>query len=247
MKIRYLFITFLVLVSLNMSCIIHDKCVSPEETEQIKGSENLITETRILDDFYSVHISTAGKVYITYGTKQQVSVTVNDNVLEYITTTVNNGKLVIGVKRGVQLSNFNLTVNLTMTDLEELSSSSAGSIEGKNKFKADYVSLVLSSAGSIRLELEAEQLYSSLSSAGSLFLSGSVVDHRAVLSSAGNLYSFELITDTSTITLSSAGNASVYVSRLLNVIISSIGSLYYKGNPKINKTITSLGRVIDAN
>ena len=247
MNIRFLVITLLLLTSLTTSCFVHDTTVSPEDPEKINGSKTLITETRVLPDFNSVNISTAGEVYVTYGAEQEVTVTADDNVVDYIYTTVSNGKLLIGIKRDVQLNNFTLIVNLTMTDLEELSTSSAGSIIGRNKFKADNVSLYSTSAGSIILELEAYELYSSLSSAGSFFLRGSVENHRAVLSSAGNLLAFDLVTDTTIVTLSSAGNAEVYVNSLLDVTISSVGSLFYKGNPTINQTITSIGRVINAN
>lgn len=245
MKRGYLVITFLVLVSLNTACVIRDASISPDE--RIHGSGNLITETRNLPDFRSVNMTTAGKVNITYGTEQAASVTVDDNLVEHITTKVSHGKLVIGIEPNVQLSNLHLTVNLTMTDLEELMTSSAGSIEGQNRFEADFVSLVLSSAGHIILELQADELSSNLSSAGSLFLSGSIKEHQATVSSAGNLHAFNLLTETTKITVSSAGNAEVYASGLLDATISSTGSVYYKGNPTIHQTITSLGRLINAN
>jgi len=235
-------------VLLNSACLIIDVTDSSDSrNETVRGSGNLTKGLRDLPIFYSVEMTTAGKVTLTQGDDQQVSVIVNENLHEFINTTVCNGKLYIGTKRGTSLSNMALTVNLVMTDLEELVTSSAGSIESKNKFKADNVSLVLSSAGNIALELEAEQLHSQLLSAGNLYLSGSVKEHYATLASAGNLYAFNLITDKAKIMLSSAGNAQVFVSQVLDVTISSIGSLYYKGFPQIFQKITSKGKVINAN
>lgn len=244
---RLMFSTFAVLVSLLVSCVIVEDSISPESSDKIRGSGDLITEVRTFPDFHSVHISTAGKVYVTYGTNQQASVTVDDNVMEYITTTVSNGMLYIGVRHGVRLSRFNLTLNLTMTDLEELSTSSAGSFVGKNKFKADFVSFGLSSAGDISLDIEADRVNSSLSSAGDLFLSGTADQHQAVLSSAGDLHAFNLITNTTTVIVSSAGDAEVFANDLLDVTISSVGSVYYRGFPRIRQHISSLGRLISRN
>ncbi len=235
----------LVLVSLNTACVIRDASMSPDE--RINGSGNYITETRNFPDIHSVNMTTAGNVKVTYGTEQEVTVTVEDNIMEHIATTVSGGELFIGTAQNVQISNMHLTVNITMTDLEALTTSSAGTIEGQNKFEADDVSLFLSSAGNIILELEADELYTSLSSAGSLFLCGSVNKHHAVLSSAGSLLAFDLITDTTKITVSSAGNAQIYASQLLDITISSIGSVFFKGNPTITQRITSLGRLYDAN
>ena len=234
----------LALIAFTISCSEFDPIISPG---RITGSGKLATQIRTMPDFHSVHMTTAGKVYVTLGAEQEVSVTVDDNIQEYVTTSVSGGALVIGIKPGSQLSNFDLTVNITITDLEGLSTSSAGSIESKNKFVADFVTLALSSAGSIRLNLEADELNSVLSSAGNLTLSGSVVNHQAWVSSAGNLRAFDMITDTTIVNVSSAGNAEVYVTKLLEATITSVGSVFYKGNPEIRQTVTSLGTLIDSN
>ncbi len=238
----------IVLVSAGTSCILlDDTSLWPERSEGIRGSGKLVTETRTLPYFHSVHISTAGKVYVTQGPGQAVSVTADDNVLEYITTSVIDGRLVIGVEHGVRLSNFTLRLNLTMKDLQELSTSSAGSIIGRNRFEADNVRLASSSAGDIRLDLEANEVRSLLSSAGDFFLRGNVETHEAVLTSAGDLHAFDLITNVTRITVSSAGDAEVFATDLLDVTINSVGSVFYKGHPQIRLNISSLGRLVDSN
>lgn len=247
MKTR-IFLLIVALLSLNTSCLIIDVNDEFNDCDEFfEGSGFLQTEIRALPDFNSVDMTTAGKVFVSSGAEQQVSITVDDNLIEFITTTVRNGKLFIGTKSGVSLSNMNLTVNLTMTDMNELIASSAGSIVGRNKFAAESVRLILSSAGNIRLDVEADRIYSNLSSAGNLYLSGNVREHNAIVSSAGNLYAFDLTTDTTKITLSSVGNAEVYVTQLLEATLSSIGSLYYKGHPTIYKNLSSKGKVIDKN
>lgn len=241
---RSLVVSCSVLVLLIISCKENATVSSPDI---IIGSRSLVTEGRSLNNFYSVDLTTVGTVNITYGTVQEASVTVNENILEYITTIVSNGKLIIGVEPGKQFQNLNLTVNLTMTDLEELSNNSAGSINGKNKFRADSVRLVLNSAGNISLELESDQLNSSLSGAGNIVLSGEVSKHQVELSGAGNILAFDLTTETTVINLSGAGKAEVRNSQLLDVTISGAGSVYYKGNPTIIQNITGSGSLIDAN
>ncbi len=247
MKVK-LILLGLMLAVLNTSCLIIDATDTFDESDDsIKGSGYLITESRTLPNFNSIEMCTAGKVYITYGIEQEVSVTVDQNIAEYITTSVHDGKLFIGTKRGVSLSNYKLIVNLTMTDLEELVTNSSGDIIGKNKFEADVLCLVINSSGDISLDLAADQLYSRISSSGDLFLNGSVYKHEAVISSSGDLCAFNLITDTTRITLNSSGDAEVYASRLLDVKINSSGNLFYKGYPTIYKLISSSGRIIDAN
>ena len=246
MKNARLLLIFLFLLLLNSSCLIIDVSDS-FKNDRITGSGYLITEQRTLPEFNAVEMSTAGKVYITYGTEQEVSVVVDQNIAEFITTSVHNGKLYIDTEHGVSLSNYKLIINLTMTDLEELVTSSSGDIIGKNKFTADRVGLVTNSSGDICLDLEADRLNTRISSSGDIYLSGSVVLHEATISSSGDLYAFNLVTSTTKINISSSGNAQVYTSRLLDVRISSSGDLYYKGYPTIYKSISSSGRIYDSN
>jgi hypothetical protein len=243
-----IFLILIVLVFSSVSCMVRDGILSSNHTDkQVDGSGYRVTEIRPLPYFHSVHMSTEGKVYVTQGNEQEVAVTVDDNAAKYISTTVRNNKLVIGKISGVQLSQVNLVVNVTMTDLEKLATSSSGDIIGTYTLRGNYVSLITSSSGFIRLDLEAEQLYSSLSSSGDLFVSGSVPLHRSIISSSGDLHAFNLNTDTTEITLSSSGNAQVYAYRLLDVTLSSSGSLYYKGEPNLTHRISSSGRIIKVN
>ena len=235
---------FSVLILITMSC--KDKTPT-SSTEVIVGSGNLVTELRSLGTFHSVDLTTVGTVNITFGPSQEVSVTVNDNILEYITTIVSNGTLTISIESGVQVSNLNLTVNLSMTDLEKLALSGAGTIIGNNKFTGDSVSLVSTGAGEIRLRLDVNQLSSSLTGAGEIFVSGKARQHQIQISGAGTIHAFDLLTETTTINVTGVGNVEVNVSQLLDVNISGAGSVYYKGHPTITQNITGTGSIIDAN
>jgi len=224
-----------------------DSINSPEFDNRIHGSGVLITEDRPQPDFNSIQINTSGKVFINRSRNQHVSVTVDSNVIKYVYTTVNNGKLNIGINRGVQLSNISLTVDIGMMDLEELRTTSSGDIIGRDQFVSDVIVLATSSSGNISLDLKTDKLYSNISSSGDLYLSGSADEHKAYISSSGDLYAFNLNTETTKINISSSGDAEVYVANTLDATLSSSGSLYYKGNPSITQSVSSSGRIYNAN
>lgn len=248
MKTAKLLFFILGLLLLNTSCLLVDVIDSVDETHnQITGSGHLISLSRDLPEFNSVEMNTSGKVYITQGSEQEVSVTVDENIAEYIITTVRGGRLIISTKSGISLSNFRLIVNLTMTDLEELVTNSSGDFIGKSTFKVDRMSLVTNSSGNISLNLDADQLYSRILSSGDLYLSGVAKKHVATIHSSGNIYAFNLFTEAAKITINSSGDAEVYVSNLLEVIINSSGDVFYKGHPTLHHSINSSGRLIDAN
>ena len=230
------------------ACMVQDWSTEPENDNlKIKGSGNLISEVMDVPYFHSVSMNTAGLVTVIQGTEQHIEVTVDDNIMEYLSIRVHNDELIIEVVRGVSLSEFELAIDVIMTDLKSLVTNSAGSIKGKNTFEEDQVHFMVNSAGNISLDLKANQLNSMINSAGNLLLSGQVTHHNAMLSSAGNLSAFDLYTETTVIMINSAGNAQVTASKLLDVTINSVGCVYYKGNPVLIQHINSIGRVISAN
>jgi len=242
-------VAVLIIVSCFFSaCMIQDLSTEPEsERTKVKGSGHLISEERELPYFNSISMNTAGLVTISPGAEQYIEVTVDDNIMEHLAIRVRDEMLIIEVVSDASLSDYELTIDVVMTDLKSLITNSAGSIIGKNTFEEDHINLMVNSAGSISLNLIANQLNSMINSAGNLLLSGRVTLHNSMLSSAGNLCAFDLNTETTVIILNSAGNAQVTASKLLDVTINSVGSVYYKGNPEIIQRINSVGCVISAN
>ncbi len=218
-----------------------------DNSNKIHGSGNLVTEERDLASFHSIKHTTVGQVNLTYGETSEVLVTTDDNIHTYVKTEVVNGELITSIKSNTGLTDFDLTFDITIPEIRTLTTSSAGNIDGQNKFYADKVNLILTSAGNINLEIEADELHSDLYSAGNIFVKGSVKKHVANLYSAGNLNAFSLSTDTTYITLNSAGNGHVKVADYLDATLNSAGSLYYVGNPTINQRISSVGRIYNAN
>lgn len=240
-------ILLLSLLLMNLACVVQETIISPENDQRIYGSGYLMKEIRELPEFNSVSMTTSGTVYVTQGSNQLVTVTSDENVLEYITTFVQAGKLKIGLQRGISVTNLNLTVTISMPEIQELATSSSGDIVGKNKIKANHLRLFTSSSGDMQLDLEAGMLMTVISSSGDMYLRGQVNQHDATLSSSGDLYAFNLISETTNITLSSSGDAEVYVTDLLNANLSSSGNIYYRGQPSIHSSVSSSGRLINAN
>lgn len=243
----FLLLLILILVSLP-ACMIQDFATEPvDERFKIKGSGVLITETRDLPFFHSISFNTVGLVTISPGFEQHLEITIDDNIVEYLSLYVENERLIIELNSDITLSEYDLLIEATMTDLKSLATNSAGSIKGLDTFEENKINLVTNSAGNISLDLNATQVNSMINSAGSLFISGRTTYHNSMLSSAGSLSAFELETETTIIMVNSAGSAQVNVSKLLDVTINSIGCVFYKGYPKMIQNINSIGCVISSN
>jgi len=236
---------FGLLLGLQVISCSDEKCTCPQVA--ITGSGDMTTVSRTLPDFRSLVLASSGTVNITPGSTQSLSITVDDNVLEYITTEVHDATLEIRTDNRVQLSNYTLTVNITMTDLESLVLSGSGSIIGQNPFTVDAAALVLSGSGNINIELDTEALSSVISGSGAINLTGSATQHAPVVSGSGTIHAFGLDSDNCAAVVSGSGIIEVTAANQLDAVISGSGNIYYKGHPAITQTITGSGSVVDAN
>ena len=247
------FFLLLVIVIFNISCkdsscpVCYDSNDWNNGINNIKGSGNIVSEERILPFINSINHATVGQVNITYGETQQVIVKTDDNIQKYIKTDVLENKLNIYIDSNSSLTDFSLTIDIVLTELKSLATNSAGNIFSTNKFFADDVYIYLNSAGNINLNIETTNLHSNISSAGNLILAGKAINHYSGLYSAGNLNAYNLETDTTHISVNSAGNAFVHVDKYLDAILTSLGSVYYIGYPQISQHTGSIGKVVNTN
>ncbi len=234
-------------LSCNNSSTIDEWQPSPVAPGNIQGSGTPATETRVLPAFEEIVLLATGDINVTQGAPQSVSVRVDNNVMPYIETVHSGSQLEIRTRSGVTLANYDLTVNVVMTDVSLLHMAGVGSIVGQNTLMVDRLDLNLSGVGSMSLVCIAESLFTSHGAVGDLVLSRAADLHSIALGGVGNVTAFGLATDLTTVVLVGQGNAEVRVLDSLDVIIAGTGSVLYHGTPIVTSVITGTGAVVDAN
>ena len=213
----------------------------------IVGSGILTIETRTAAAFHSLNMNTTGTVNVSQGIAQSVSVTVDDNIQQYITTTVTGGVLDVFVPADVQVSSFDLTIDVTMVDIKKLAMSGVGSLSSAMQIQIDTLEVELAGVGSATLDLSVADLHTTISGVGSVSLTGSVTSHEFTVAGDGDLDAFGLATDTTLVAIGGVGTAELVANDLLDVIISGQGTVSYKGRPAISVDISGTGQLVDAN
>lgn len=189
----------------------------------VPGSGVASTEKRTVDEFTGIDLSGAGTVNVTCGQVQSVSVTVDDNLQDVITTEVANGVLKIGSTQSYS-TKAGLTIDITMPTLKKLEASGACNATIEN--------------------CETEQLDLDISGAGKLIVSGKVEQVNLDLSGAGSVDLSELAAKKAKIDMSGAAKATVNASDELAVEISGVGKVSYLGDPVVKKQLSGLGKVV---
>jgi hypothetical protein len=204
----------------------------------ISGNGNVVTEERHVSGFSGLSVSTGVDVYIAPGDEGTLKVVADENILEVLKTEVTGNTLKIYFSESV-CGTKSRKVYIRYSNLNSITVSSAGDVKGEGILITDKLDIELSSAGRLELHVEAEKIFIDISSSGKAFLSGRAGYLEAGLSSAGNLNAFELEAETGDVTVSSAGNAKVFITGEASFESSSAGDIIYRGEPEIRKMSSS--------
>lgn len=205
-------------------------CVNGQIRRTVYGNKNVVTKERPAGNFTGLRVSTGIDVYLKQGSREAVSVEADENLHEYIVTEIKNGVLNVYADANIRSAS-RKRVYVTMNDIRSIKTTSAGDIIGETPVKTDELELSASSAGNINLEIHAKKVGIDISSSGDMTLNGNADMLTASLSSAGDLNAYELEVREAEVSVSSAGDADIYVSDRLTAKASSAGDINYRGNP----------------
>jgi len=210
---------------------------------KVKGSGNVVTKERKATYFNKVKVSTAIDLILTQGNGESITVEADDNLHEYIMTEIKDNTLKIYLEASVREVK-EMNVYVTMKDIEKVAATSAGDVVAKTVIKSDELTLVTSSAGDIKLDVDVQKLECKISSAGDITLTGNTDELEANLSSAGDLNAFELTARVAKVSVSSSGDADITVKEKLWARASSAGDITFKGNPpEVDAHSSSAGNI----
>ena len=97
----------------------------------IKGNGKMTTENRNTSSYEGVSLVGSMDVELVAGKEGKLTIEAESNLIEYITTTVENGKLKISVEKGVSLdpsNNKKIKVTVPFEEIEEVTLTGSGDI-----------------------------------------------------------------------------------------------------------------------
>lgn len=215
---------------------------------KVKGSGNLVRETRDLGEISQVILSEEGDMRIDIGGQEQLVIEAEDNLLDYLVADENQGSL--DIKKypdNVQIiATKPIRYFLTVRNLDSLTVKNSGDVEIKEiagvRFK-----MRITGSGDVRINsLTVDSLEAELTSSGDLIIfEGNAYEQEILLSSSGSYDGKNVLCQRAQVGLSSSGEATVNVLERLVASTTSSGNVYYLGDPTVFiSDMTSSGRVI---
>jgi Putative auto-transporter adhesin, head GIN domain len=206
----------------------------------ITGNGNIRTEKRTTPDFHAVKSAGSIDVEITGGDSYAVSVENDDNLLQYVETSVHDGTLIVDYKDGISINNDHAKVYITAPSLDKVGVSGSGDISIQGTLKnAREIEMDVSGSGNIKGAVDAPAIELSTVGSGDITLSGHTKDFTGSISGSGEMNCGDLQSENATVKVSGSGNAHVFASVHLTASASGSGDVYYRGNPSSPEIHTS--------
>lgn len=208
------------------------------------GSGDIITETRQVNNFSGISVGGDFDVEVKIGPSTEVKVEADDNIMKYIETHVSGSTLKIRTEELHNYSDVHMKVYITTPSLTRVSASASARVEVLDLLKSsDRLTFNASSSGNITADIDAPEVEADASSGASVNLTGKTRSYSAQASSGAEIRSYDLLSETTKVQVSSGASARVHASINLNAQASSGGSVTYHGAATVNKAESSGGSV----
>lgn len=192
--------------------------------EFVQGSGVPATDNRALvGPIQKLKVASVAHVEVVQAPQLSCTVSADDNIVEMVTTEVEDGKLVIGFN-GSACPKLPIEIKITAPDITKFKFSGSGTLDftgiNQPKFRGS-----ISGAGKVSLSGQAEKLQISFSGAG--------------VADTTELKAMELCLDAS-----GAGHIKAFASRSADLSVSGVAKVRITGNPQHRDTdVTGLGEV----
>ncbi len=210
--------------------------------ESVNGSGKSKTEERSIGEVTEVATSGGGTVELTRGDTPSIRVSADDNILPLLEIKNNNGTLTFETKFGYEINPVTpITYVVTIPQLKKLTVSETGNVKAVS-LKGDALTIKLSGAGSASLkDIDYKSLSLTLEGAAHATLAGVAEQTTFRLSGAGKINAEDLKSGKNDTEVAGNGKATVWATDELKVNVFGTGKFEYKGQPRIEQSVSGEG------
>jgi hypothetical protein len=212
---------------------------------QVRGSGDVVEETRNVSGFDTVVLKGIGNIYIEQGTTEGLRIEAEDNLIELMEIDVIGDRLEIGFRQVVNIRPTRpINFYVTMIDVESIQLLGSGNINASPLIDEE-IRFVLAGSGNISVEdIQTEILRAELPGSGNINISGTATRQEIRLMGSGDYDGRDLQSREADISIAGSGNVTVDASEQLDITIAGSGTVRYIGDPLINQNIFGSGRIV---
>lgn len=211
---------------------------------RIHGDGSVSTETRNVTGFTGVETHGDIDIVVEQG-PFNVKVEADQNILQYIETKVEHGRLVVDFKPGLSLQDINTArVYVTAPELNAFETHGSGDISGKGKLtNKDSMDIKVDGSGDIELRIDCPIVKTETHGSGDMSIAGESRSVQYETDGSGDVKASDLKAEMVKVSIHGSGDIEVYASDALDVEISGSGDVHYRGSPKTTSSIHGSGEL----
>jgi hypothetical protein len=210
--------------TLAWGCDVHSIPSRPSDTNTIRGSGRVVTESRAVAGFSAITVSSAARLVIVHSDVESLSVTAEDNILPLVRTEVVGGRLVLELAPGA-------SVSLTRQIVFQVSARTLSAIDASG-------AVVVEAGG-----LDTDVLSIHVLGASQVTASGAARELRVDLSGSSRCQLEGVAARTAVATASGTSVARLRVADSLAATVTGLSIVEYYGDPQVVANVSGAGAV----
>lgn len=188
----------------------------------VRGSGNLVTETREVSGFDDLVLLGSGDVIISITGTESLTIEAEDNIMPLLTSRVADGRLELGSTESISPTE-GITYTISAATLQDVTINGSGNIAISG--------------------LDTPSFEATINGSGDIEPVGTTDELSAAINGSGKFNGADLRARLGTVRVSGSGSAVVNVSENLAVNVSGSGDVDYLGDPTLTQQITGSGSV----
>lgn len=217
------------------------------EKNVIKGSGNIITQTRNVAQFHSIETHYDISANIVYGPTQDVKVNGYANLLDIMESDVENGVLKLRYNnRYNRVKNGNIVATITIPVLDKATIHGSGNISVSHITNPVAFTAQIHGSGNIWIDnMLSPNIIANINGSGDIYIATSQF-HNATfnIQGSGDIDARDSQVKEAVTSINGSGDIYARVADKLNATIQGSGNIYYWGQPVLQTNIQGSGRII---
>ncbi|MEJ1237704.1 head GIN domain-containing protein [Chryseolinea sp. T2] len=198
-----------------------------------------------LPEFKGIYVNSNYTVYLKQTNKQEVTIEALTEIFSLTEVKVENGILMVNVERKPDNPNksiwakiddikLNPTMKLyvSIKNINDIQINGGGKVVSENSIASDYITMGVSGAGSIDIDLKGNTIKAEVSGPGALNVRGYASSMDAQVSGTGAVNAYNCSLETAKAKVTGSGSCFLNVTNTLDAMVLGSGAVKHKGNTK---------------
>lgn len=171
-----------------------------------------------------------------------VIVSKSKDVFDYVKVSNSGGTLTVSTtdknKNVTKLFN-SVTINVYFKSINSVYLSGVGSVIAEKEIHSDELLATLKGTGDMNLNVRCAEFTGNMQGTGGMSIKGKTASGIVKVAGVGGFDGYELKCENMNVTVSGVGGAKVFATDKLTATLNGVGSIKFKGNPKIKNLNTN--------